>query len=77
MQSEFESLLGQSIEFALYVKIEKVYVFYPGIKDKQHIVQIYKDFGMILIDDMLKRADKIELLESEIQTRKAELAKLK
>lgn len=54
-----------------YSIIETVYVFYPGIT-KNAIAELYYRFGMVLINDMLPRAEKVRDLE--IQVRQVRLA---
>jgi hypothetical protein len=49
-----------------YEIIELVYMFYPGIKDKEGIAKMYVDHGMLLIKDLAPRAIKIRDLEHEI-----------
>lgn len=55
-----------------YSIIETVYMFYPGITTKDAIAELYYRFGMVLIKDMLPRAEKVRDLE--IQVRRARLA---
>jgi hypothetical protein len=69
-------------EYKMFTKtdydiIELVYMYYPGIKDKEAIAKIYVDHGMVLINDMAPRAIKIRDLEDKIQLQQNALNKLK
>lgn len=51
-----------------YKTIEKVYTFHPSISElggKKQIAQIYVDFGMSIIRDMVPRAEVMEKLEND------------
>lgn len=56
--------------------IQKVYMYHPSIDTKDEIVKAYELGGMILIKDMLPRAEKIEELERKIQSVRGTLADL-
>lgn len=56
--------------------IQKVYMYHPSIDNKEDIVKAYELGGMILIKDMLPRAEKIEELERKIQSIHGTLADL-
>jgi uncharacterized protein YqgQ len=77
MRSEFVNLVGEEIEQSEYEKIELVYMYYPGIVDKEHIAEMYKRFGMVIIADMTARAEEIRRLESEVSVLKMKINKLK
>lgn len=66
MKSEFENLIGKEISQQDYEKIELVYMYYPQIKDKEHIARLYQEFGMAIIEDMIPRARQIKELEDKI-----------
>ena len=70
MQCEFEEMLGEKIAESDYRLIEVVYQWYPVNLDKKTVAELYKEFGMALIHDMLPRADKMKQLEE--RKRKAE-----
>jgi hypothetical protein len=82
MKSEFVALLKEmsgntDINPEDYCTIEHVYTYHPAIKDKKHIVQLYLDFGMTVINDMLPRADKCAQLEDAIRVAENELELLR
>lgn len=66
MKHEFEELFGSEVKEGEYNKIETVYTYYPGIETKNDIVTIYKIGGILLIDDMLNRAESIFTIEDKI-----------
>lgn len=73
MKQEFIQLLNEKTNDSRqdfpddqYQVIEKVYMFHPSIKDKQAIVDLYWQFGISVIKDMLPRAEALEELEKEI-----------
>lgn len=82
MKSEFITLLQEmsgntSINEKDYCTIEHVYTYHPAIKDKKHIVTLYLDFGMSVINDMVERADKVALLEDKIRIVELDLESLR
>jgi hypothetical protein len=75
-KQEFETLTGQLLNDDDYGIVEKVYAFYPGIPDvdgKKVVSRLYKQFGLIIFQDMYERANKISEIESAIQERKRQL----
>ena len=71
MQSEFLALIKKdSIDFDVYEVIERVYTYHPAITSKKQIADLYLNFGMTLIGDMLPRAEKIMTLEHKLQVAK-------
>ena len=78
MKSEFVELVGceyNEITESDYQIIETVYTYYPKIENKKHISELYKTFGMILINDMYSRAVEIKEMEKKIFKMKSELSK--
>lgn len=67
LKQEFESMLGESVDQKDYEKIETVYMWYPNIDDKDDIVRLYGIGGMVLIMDLLPRAEEIKNIEDQIQ----------
>lgn len=62
-----------------YRDIETVYVFHPSIPNvggKRVIAELYVNYGMALIYDMLPRAEAIERVEKEVRRAKAEYNRL-
>lgn len=76
MQNEFEKLTGLKVSPDTYKKIETVYMWYPGIDNKEQIAELYKQFGPVLINDMYDRATKIDALSSRVGEIQAELNEL-
>lgn len=71
MQSEFLELIKKdSIDFEIYEIIERVYTYHPAIETKKQIANLYLNFGMTAIGDMLPRAEKIMALEHKLQVAK-------
>lgn len=77
IKREFEDKLGATVSQEEYELIEKVYMYYPGINNKAEIASLFKIGGLILINDMLPRAEKIADLESRMSSLNTELNKLK
>ena len=75
-QSEFETLIKSTIPTEDYLVVEEVYMYYPNVKDKKTVADLYKTFGMVIFKDMQSRAEQIMKLEQEIQTRKSMLINL-
>lgn len=77
MKHEFEKLIGKEVSQEVYDKVETVYMNYPGISDKQQIVDLYKQFGMVIITDLLPRAKEIQDREVKIHQLKVEIESFK
>lgn len=81
--TEFESRLDQSKrreptdeEFGI---ITTVYNFHPSISEtlgKDQIADLYNNFGMMVIRDMLPRAEEMKVLESELLKARNELKRV-
>lgn len=76
MKHEFEKLAEVTVTAEEYEKIEVVYMHYPGIEDKREFTDLYKIGGMLLINDMLKRAEAIKDLTEKRLAINVELARL-
>lgn len=86
MQHEFTQLLKEKAAEAgfnyrrftadEYTTIELVYMFHPSITTKAKMADLYLNFGMIAIEDMKSRAQKLADLNREITERKTLLSKL-
>jgi hypothetical protein len=62
-KSEFEERIGKEISGEHYKIVETVYSYYPGITDmkgKDQVADLYKQFGIIIFADMLRRAGALE-----------------
>ena len=77
MKSEFENLIDRKVTDEQYIDIEMVYMYYPGIENKEQITQIYKIGGDPLINDMIGRAFKIKDIEEKMQADRMALEVLK
>lgn len=61
-----------------YPIIEKVYTFHPAISEtegKRQIAELYVNFGMALIMDMVPRAELMAKKEEELRVARAALRK--
>lgn len=62
-----------------YALIERVYTFHPAISEtegKRQIAELYVNFGMVLIMDMLPRAEVMAKKESELGAARAALSRI-
>lgn len=62
-----------------YYIIEKVYTFHPAISEtegKRQIAELYVNFGMALIMDMVPRAELMAKKEEELRAARAALRKV-
>jgi len=76
MKHEFEALIGKKIDGHEYDIIQTVYQWHPAISNtdgKRQIADLYLSLGMLVIVDMLERAQKIGLLEQKISVLKQEI----
>lgn len=77
MKQEFEALVKKEVGNTEYSIIECVYMYHPAIDSKETIAKIFKmKEGYSIICDMYSRAAKLEEVETLIQARKAEIARL-
>ena len=63
-----------------YSIIEKVYTFHPAISEtegKRQIAELYVNFGMALIMDMVPRAELMAKKEEELRAAQIALSKVK
>ncbi len=70
MKCEFEKLFGSEVSQEDYELYEIIYRDYPGIKDKQHIVDLVKIGGKSVIQDMLPKARMMKILEDTVREKK-------
>ena len=66
MRSEFNEMVGYDVSVEDYEKVEMVYLYYPGIEDKQQMCTLY-NIGMHIICDMLPRATELAAVEMQIR----------
>lgn len=62
-----------------YALIERVYTFHPAISEtegKRQIAELYVNFGMVLIMDMLPRAEVMAKKEEELREARAALSRI-
>lgn len=62
-----------------YALIERVYTFHPAISEtegKRQIAELYVHFGMVLIMDMLPRAEVMATKERELREARAALNRI-
>lgn len=70
MKNEFEDLIGHPVSNEEYSTIEYVYTWHPAIDEvngKDQIADLYKYYGMTVIEDMVGRAGKMAELEEELE----------
>lgn len=70
MYQEFVSAIGHEIDWESWVKVEIVYQWHPAIdnvKGKKQIADLFTNFGMTIIEDMLPRAMKVQKYDSEVR----------
>lgn len=63
-----------------YALIERVYTFHPAISEtegKRQIAELYVNFGMVLIMDMLPRAEVMATKERELREARAALNRIR
>lgn len=69
MKHEFEDLIGRPVSDKEYSTIEYVYTWHPAIDEingKGQISDLYKYYGMTVIEDMVERAGKMEKAEGDL-----------
>ena len=62
-----------------YALIERVYTLHPAISEtegKRQIAELYVNFGMVLIMDMLPRAEVMAKKEEELREARAALSRI-
>ncbi len=74
MQSEFENLLGHSVDYSEYEKIETVYVCFEKIT-KQEIANLYKRDSQFVVNSLYNLALDINKADDERNARIDELRK--
>ena len=75
-KQEFMNKVAEDTDYAL---IERVYTFHPAISEtegKRQIAELYVNFGMVLIMDMLPRAEVMAKKESELREARAALSRI-
>lgn len=65
LKNEFETLADTEVSQDEYEVIETVYMYYPGIEDKNQMVFMYK-IGMHLIVDCHTRAKELKVIEQDM-----------
>ena len=71
MKSEFDNLLGRTSTQKDYDVIEFVYNYHPCNFTKEAVANLYKEFGLIIFEDMIGRATEARDLEEELQKLRA------
>lgn len=69
----------QAVSDTDYALIERVYTFHPAISEtegKRQIAELYVNFGMVLIMDMLPRAEVMATKERELREARAALNRI-
>ena len=63
MKEEFEKRIGHEICYEDWETVETVYMNHPSIDNvqgKDQLAHLYRNYGMIIIEDMRLRAEKVE-----------------
>lgn len=63
-----------------YALVERVYTFHPAISEtegKRQIAELYVNYGMVLIMDMLPRAEVMAKKERELREARAALNRIR
>lgn len=75
---EFEQRLnGDTVSDEDYKIIEQVYNWHPADFDKDAIAALYKEFGMVIIMDLLPRSIKAMEIDMDLKIANREVYKLK
>jgi hypothetical protein len=70
MKNEFEDRIGNPVSDEEYGTIEYVYTWHPAITEtggKTQIADLYTNYGMTVIEDMVERAGKMEKLDGDLK----------
>ena len=77
MKNEFEKLVGKMVSDEEYSTIEYVYTWHPAISEtegKDQITNLYMNYGMTVIEDMVERAGRMENLEGDLKAAQSQVA---
>ena len=76
---EFEKRIDDTVTDEEYKVIESVYQWHPVISEvegKEQIATLYKNFGMVIIKDMLPRAEKAREIEGRLRAARIEVERI-
>jgi len=79
MKHEFEERVGQEVTSEQWETIHTVYQFHPvfdEVQGKDQIAGLYKEFGMLIIEDMVYRAEKISAARERQQNLRKQIQNL-
>ena len=76
LKSEFDALLGRTSSAGDYELIEKIYNYHPLNFSKEAVANLYKEFGIIIFEDMEDRSNEAMALEEQINKARSELRQL-
>ena len=76
LKSEFDALLGRTSNLGDYALIEKIYNYHPCNFSKEAVANLYKEFGIIIFEDMEDRSNEAMELEEQINKARSELRQL-
>lgn len=74
LPSELEAAMGRPFTEDGYEIIETVYMYYPGIEDKQQVYTLLRQFGTTIFHDLYPRAKQLAELSDKINRLKKEMA---
>lgn len=67
MKQEFERMVETEVSDEAYDMIETVYMNYPGITEKEQVVEMYKRHGIVIFIDLYHRAKNISNTQIHIR----------
>lgn len=76
MKHEFETLIEAEVNDEEYEIIETVYMNYPGITEKEQVIEMYKKHGIVIFTDLYSRAKDISEKERQINALQREIREL-
>lgn len=77
---EFNKLVGKEVPDWEMNIIQTVYTFHPAINNvggKDQIAKLYLEYGMSVITDMLPRAERLMMLDQELNKAQAAVARIR
>lgn len=73
---KFEQMVNTSISNENYNIINTVSQFHPVISDNEEVVELYKNFGMLIFFDMFPRAEMCRKVEEQYRHEKEQVKRL-
>lgn len=76
-RQEFEGRIGHTVSDEDYSTIEYVYTWHPAINEvngKIQIADLYMNYGMTVIEDMMERAGNMEKVTKDLEAAKRQVS---